>query len=84
MSLLFDLFEISVLLGACFLVNYVTADKKTNWIEGLIMVSFYTMIVLCAWYYPGQKEVDDMHACLQSVADFIAHGGTSAEGKSGQ
>lgn len=84
MSLLFDLFEVSVLLGACFLVNYVTADKKTNWAEGLIMVSFYTMIVLCAWYYPGQTEVDDMHACLESVAQFIADGGTSAAGKSGE
>jgi Ca2+/H+ antiporter len=28
------MFEVAVLLGACFLVNYVTADKKTNWIEG--------------------------------------------------
>jgi Ca2+:H+ antiporter len=84
MSLLFDLFDVSVLLGACFLVNYVTADKKTNWIEGLIMVSFYTMIVLTAWYYPGQAEVDDMNACLESVALFIAEGGTSAPGKSGE
>jgi len=84
MSLLFDLFDVSVLLGACFLVNYVTADKKTNWIEGLIMISFYTMIVLTAWYYPGQAEVDDMNACLESVVQFISEGGTSAPGKSGE
>jgi Ca2+:H+ antiporter len=45
MTLLFDLFEVSVLLGACFLVNYVTADAKTNWCEGLMMVIFYLMIV---------------------------------------
>ena len=40
-----DFFEVAVLLGSCFLVNYVTADKKTNWVEGLIMVSFYIVIV---------------------------------------
>jgi Ca2+:H+ antiporter len=45
MALLFDLFEVSILLGACFLVNYVTADAKTNWCEGMIMVTFYLMIV---------------------------------------
>ena len=40
-----DYFEVVLLLGACFLVNYVTADSKTNWVEGLIMVAFYLMIV---------------------------------------
>jgi len=34
-----------MLLGACFLVNYVTQDAKTNWIEGLILLCFYVMIV---------------------------------------
>ena len=40
-----DYFEVALLLGSCFLVNYVTADAKTNWVEGLIMISFYVMIV---------------------------------------
>ena len=43
--LLFDFFEICVILGACFLVNYVTADGKTNWAEGAMMVAYYVMIV---------------------------------------
>ena len=38
----------ALLFGSCFLVNYVTADAKTNWVEGLIMVSFYVMIVRAA------------------------------------
>jgi len=29
-----DTFEIAILLCACFLVNYVTADAKVNWAEG--------------------------------------------------
>ena len=28
-----DYFELAVVLGSCFLVNYVTADSKTNWVE---------------------------------------------------
>lgn len=43
-----DMYEVAVLLGACFLVNYVTADSKTNWAEGYIMVAFYFMIVSSA------------------------------------
>jgi len=30
-----DQFEVAVLIGACFLVNYVTADSKTNWAGAL-------------------------------------------------
>ena len=40
-----DYFELALLLGASFLVNYVTADLKTNWMEGFIMVAFYLIIV---------------------------------------
>lgn len=40
-----DFFELALLLGSCFLVNYVTADAKTNWVEGLVMITFYFMIV---------------------------------------
>ena len=43
-----DYFEVALLLGSCFLVNYITADAKTNWVEGLIMLSFYVMIVRAA------------------------------------
>jgi Ca2+:H+ antiporter len=39
------MFEVAILLGSCFLVNYVTADAKTNWAEGVAMVTFYIMIV---------------------------------------
>jgi len=40
-----DFFEITILVCACFIVNYVTADSKTNWAEGLAMVAFYIIIV---------------------------------------
>ncbi|KAJ3743377.1 hypothetical protein DFH05DRAFT_1447445 [Lentinula detonsa] len=59
-SLLFDIFEVAILIGAMFLVNYVTADAKTNWLEGFAMVSFYSMIALTTWFYDGQKEMAEM------------------------
>ncbi len=40
-----NFFEVTILLGACFLVNYVTADAKTNWSGGSILIAFYAMIV---------------------------------------
>lgn len=43
--LLFDLLEVAVVIAACFLVNFVTADAKTNWAEGSAMILFYVMIV---------------------------------------
>ena len=46
-GMVIDYYELAVVLGSCFLVNYVTADSKTNWVEGLIMVAFYVMIVRC-------------------------------------
>ncbi|KAJ3810326.1 hypothetical protein EV368DRAFT_39671 [Lentinula lateritia] len=38
-----DRFEVIILLGACFLVDFVTADAKTNWAEGATMSSFYVL-----------------------------------------
>ena len=40
-----DIYEVAVIIGSCFLVNYVTADAKTNWAEGVSMIAFYIMIV---------------------------------------
>ncbi|TFK43268.1 hypothetical protein BDQ12DRAFT_674681 [Crucibulum laeve] len=79
--LLFDFFEVAILIGACFVVNYVTADAKTNWAEGFAMIAFYVMIALCAWFYTGQPEIEFMLACRETVAEAIAAatGGGHAE-----
>jgi len=73
MSLLFDLFEVALVISSCFIVNYVTADSKTNWAEGFAMLAFYIMIALCSWFYTGQNEIDLMLECT-SVAAAIAGG----------
>ncbi|KAH9017746.1 hypothetical protein EDB83DRAFT_2528521 [Lactarius deliciosus] len=73
MPMLFDLFEVMLLFGACFLVNYVTADGKTNWAEGSILIAFYVMAGLSSWYYTGQNQVRIMNACT-SVATALLEG----------
>ncbi|TFK86140.1 hypothetical protein K466DRAFT_163357 [Polyporus arcularius HHB13444] len=82
MHLLFDYFEVALLLGTCLLVNYITADARTNWVEGLIMIAFYVMIAVTAWFYPGESE-EHFKLTLQcpgSVTDAVARGGeTGAE-----
>ncbi|KAM5541654.1 hypothetical protein V8D89_004844 [Ganoderma adspersum] len=77
MHLLFDYFEIGMLLGACFLVNWVTSDAKTNMSEGLTMITFYAMIATAAWWYPGQPQVSFMLNCPGSVAEAVAAAGNA-------
>ncbi|KAH7931352.1 hypothetical protein BV22DRAFT_998479 [Leucogyrophana mollusca] len=67
--LLFDFFEVALLLGACFLVNYVTADSKTNWAEGYVLLSFYLMMVLCTWFYTGETAVSELLLCPGQTAE---------------
>ncbi|TCD70346.1 hypothetical protein EIP91_003697 [Steccherinum ochraceum] len=83
MILLFDFFELAILLGACFLVNYITADSKTNWVEGLILVSFYAMIATSAWFYVGQPELEVMLTCPGTVAAAILSEAAGAGGEGG-
>ncbi|KAK2466427.1 hypothetical protein APHAL10511_002069 [Amanita phalloides] len=80
LTLLFDFFEISVLVCACFIVNYVTADSKTNWAEGLAMVAFYVVIAVSAWHYPGQKSIEIMTTAKESVDEKLMEIAASANG----
>ncbi|KAJ7067992.1 hypothetical protein C8F01DRAFT_978869 [Mycena amicta] len=78
MSLLFDLFEVALVIGACFIVNGVTADSKTNWLEGFAMLAFYFMIALCTWFYGGQEQVQLLLGTdCKSVLETIAAGAES-------
>jgi len=49
LSLLFDAFEVTLPISATFLVNYVTADAKTSWVEGVMILALYLMIVRPVW-----------------------------------
>ncbi|KAF9505010.1 hypothetical protein BS47DRAFT_1307276 [Hydnum rufescens UP504] len=69
--LLFDFFEVAVVIGTCFLVNNVTDDAKTNWVEGFILLSFYIMIATAAWFYDGQQSLNKMSFC-ETVSSVLA------------
>ncbi|KAJ7593442.1 hypothetical protein C8J56DRAFT_823626 [Mycena floridula] len=60
LALVFDLFEIAILIGACFLINYVTADGKTNYAKGFALIVFYVMAAMCAWFYTRQTTVQTL------------------------
>lgn len=71
LTLLFDHFEIVIIVGACFLVNSVTQDGRTNWSEGLIMVGFYVIIALAAWFYPGDADIHFLSYC-KSIEELMS------------
>ncbi|KAG9092904.1 hypothetical protein FRC06_011742 [Ceratobasidium sp. 370] len=71
LTLLFDHFEVVVVVGASFLVNSVTQDGRTNWSEGTIMIGFYVIIALAAWYYPGDADAHFMMYC-KSIQELLS------------
>ncbi|CEL58787.1 Vacuolar calcium ion transporter OS=Schizosaccharomyces pombe (strain 972 / ATCC 24843) GN=vcx1 PE=3 SV=1 [Rhizoctonia solani AG-1 IB] len=73
LTLLFDVFEVAAAIGACLLVNYTTQDGKTNWVEGFLLIVFYFMIALTAWFYNGQLSVFELLQC-QSVDELVRAG----------
>ena len=54
LSLLFDTFEVVLVIVAGFLLNRVTSNSETNWAEGVLLVVFYSMVVrtLSSHFYP--------------------------------
>ncbi|KAF8917085.1 hypothetical protein CPB85DRAFT_1215600 [Mucidula mucida] len=77
--LLFDMFEVAVAVSACFLVNYVTADAKTNWAEGFALVTFYVMIAIISWFYTGQLSIHEMLTCGTVADAIVAASGAGSE-----
>jgi len=58
MTLLFDSFQIAVLFVAIILVNYLIADGKSHWLEGVLLMALYIIIALSAYFYPQQNTVN--------------------------
>jgi Ca2+:H+ antiporter len=49
MSLSFDPFQVAVLFVAVLLVNYLIADGKSHWLEGMLLICLYAIIAVCSW-----------------------------------
>ena len=41
--------------ASAIVVNYTVQDGKSNWMEGVILLSLYIMLAVVFWYYPGQS-----------------------------
>ncbi|KAG8776004.1 hypothetical protein FRC15_000195 [Serendipita sp. 397] len=80
LPLLFDIFEVVLLVAACFVVNYITADAKTNWAEGFMMISLYAIIALVAWFYPGQQFFAVLFPCIGGAEGATAEGAVAEGG----
>ncbi|KAK3906881.1 Sodium/calcium exchanger protein-domain-containing protein [Staphylotrichum tortipilum] len=53
MALSFDPFQVAVLFVAVLLVNYLIADGKSHWLEGMLLICLYAIIAVCSWWYPA-------------------------------
>jgi len=68
MTLSFDGFQTAVLFIAVLLVNYVCADGKSNYLEGMLLQGLYLIVALCAWYYPQNGAAKCTTSSLQVAA----------------
>lgn len=72
MSLSFDPFQVAVLFVAVLLVNYLIADGKSHWLEGMLLMCLYAIIAVCSWCKPplspslSEKVFVDSGACRVS------------------
>ncbi|KAF8340660.1 calcium/proton exchanger [Cantharellus anzutake] len=53
LTLLFDPFESIVLFLAVLTVAFCISDGKSNWLEGMILLSLYVILAVAFWWYPA-------------------------------
>ncbi|KII89981.1 hypothetical protein PLICRDRAFT_40167 [Plicaturopsis crispa FD-325 SS-3] len=63
LALLFDPFESVVLYISVHTMGYIVADGKSNWLEGLLLVSLYVIIAVSFWFYPGSNLASSLAVC---------------------
>jgi len=49
MALNFDPFQVAVMFVSVLLVNYLIADGKSHWLEGMLLICLYAIIAVCSW-----------------------------------
>jgi Ca2+:H+ antiporter len=53
MDLNFEIFQIVLLLLSIIVVGNFLRDKKSNYLEGGLLVLIYVIVALTTWYYPN-------------------------------
>ncbi|KAI6108227.1 calcium proton exchanger [Pisolithus sp. B1] len=57
LTLMFDPLESIVMFLTVLTVNYVVQDGKSNWLEGMLLMSLYLILCVTFWYYPGTQPI---------------------------
>jgi len=57
LSMFFDIFETLTLFISIVIVNWAIQDDRTNWLEGLTLMSVYLIIALSFWWYDGSSAI---------------------------
>ncbi|KAI6024661.1 calcium proton exchanger [Pisolithus microcarpus] len=57
LTLMFDPLESIVMFLAVLTVNYVVQDGKSNWLEGMLLMTLYLILCVTFWYYPGTPPI---------------------------
>jgi len=55
MTLYFNVYETAVMFISVLIVNYLISDGKSNYLEGLMLLSVYVIIAISFFYYPDPK-----------------------------
>ncbi|GES64393.1 sodium/calcium transporter [Aspergillus terreus] len=58
MTLYFDGFQVILLFVSVLLVNYLIADGKSHWLEGVLLMMMYVIIAVAAWFYPTKDKTN--------------------------
>ncbi|KAF8256697.1 hypothetical protein EI94DRAFT_1763535, partial [Lactarius quietus] len=64
LPLLFDPFEGLLLFFSVLSTNYVVQDGKSNWLEGMVLISIFTIFGLMFWFYPGSNLATEVVSCV--------------------
>ena len=54
MTLVFDTFQVVSLAVSILILKYMTDDGKSNWLDGVVLITLYAMIAVTAWLTPDQ------------------------------
>jgi len=68
MHLSFDIFQVAVLFVSVLLVNYLIADGKSHWLEGMLLMCLYAIIATCSWCKSTSCRYFPCHADLRRVS----------------
>ena len=80
MSLSFDTFQVAVLFVSVLLVNYLIADGKSHWLEGMLLICLYLIVAVCAWCKFDEVSPTLWHSSMLMCSSFPTVYPNSCEG----